>query len=196
MAEAKSAAKSADEKLIAAATAGNCDAVRRALAEGADIHAVNARGHTSMTIAITNDDAVLAAALLDAGYPIDGPDGGTSPLMVAAGWGAMRIADLLIRRGADVNHKDNFGEDALCWALEYNYPKVAEMLLENEADPRVARSYGTVLARDPALAKTVEDFMRSSDPRMLVLKGIREGLKRDLPVSRMKLRGRTPGGGL
>ncbi|MBO7748900.1 ankyrin repeat domain-containing protein [Paenibacillus sp. MWE-103] len=70
---------------------------------GADVNACAidpAGGETALQWAASNDDAAMAAFLLDAGAPVDGLDDDRRPLAQAIWYGCGNVRDLLLRRGA------------------------------------------------------------------------------------------------
>lgn len=85
--------------LMMAAMRGQVDWVRLLLQRGA---AVNREGWTPLHYAASGPSAAVVQLLLDRGAAIDArsPNGST-PLMMAARYGAIDSADLLLARGAD-----------------------------------------------------------------------------------------------
>lgn len=73
--------------------------------------------------------------------PTDTYDGST-PLMVAAEEGRTEVVQLLIERGANLNHTDNHGCTALINAAWYGYPKIVQLLIERDADVNHANQLG------------------------------------------------------
>lgn len=193
---------------LAAAKVGDLPGLRQALAQGADLYFSN--GLTAMSTAIQQGQDHIIADLLARGYnPDHGRDkGDTSPLQTACGWGQTGIAQMLLNANADIDYKDRFGDDALCWAVEYCYKPCVDLLLENGADAGRARAYAPVVARDkPECAETVRYFMdktRDYDPATSNLgrainmnrrdceklaKGLCEGLESPISVKPLRLRG-------
>lgn len=79
--------------------------VAKALLEaGANPNEVTASGDSALTWAVETGNLLLVAALLDGGADIN-QVANTTPLMVAARNGDKEVAELLIRRGADVRQK-------------------------------------------------------------------------------------------
>jgi ankyrin repeat protein len=89
-------------------------------------------------------------AFIDGGINLnaqDKSDDGRTALISAAAGGDLKVVNLLLERGADVNVKDNQGSTALFEAIEARYDEVALVLLNQpKLDPR-ARGFngGTAL---------------------------------------------------
>lgn len=85
--------------LMMAALRGDLTSARQLLARGA---AVQREGWTPLHYAATGPEPRMVSLLLDRGASVDAlsPNGST-PLMMAARYGAMDSADLLLARGAD-----------------------------------------------------------------------------------------------
>jgi uncharacterized protein len=186
-----------NSRFIAAAKSGDLAALDAALKDGADLHTERG-GLCAMSVAIQNDRTEVAAELLRRNFNPNRASKGhrTSPLQVACGWGRTEIARMLIKHGADVDHIDVHNTTPLCWAIEYNYPEAVELLLDNGADPRRARDYAIVLARNPNLEKIVDYFMdlTADTPAAGRRRGeklaqaLRDGLADDISVKSLRLK--------
>jgi uncharacterized protein len=77
--------------------------------------------------------------LLDAGANVDAPNlDNQTTLMVATQLGALDIAQLLIKRGANVNAVEAFrGQTALMWAAAENQPEIVDLLLKHRANVKL-----------------------------------------------------------
>ena len=108
----------ADRALIHAANlGGNIEAVKQAIADGADVNAKNNDGVTPLLLATTWDYKEIVELLIGEGADVnEWDDIGSTPLLVAARKGHKEIAELLIDNGADVNAKDEIGETPLDYA--------------------------------------------------------------------------------
>ncbi len=102
-----------------AARAGDVTAVRQLAAHGADPNAIAGQNNwTPLLHAIHKHQNASVAALIDVGAdPNRGSSDGTTPLMMAAGYGYDDTVQLLLRRGANPALKSPGGETALDWAL-------------------------------------------------------------------------------
>jgi ankyrin repeat protein len=84
-------------------------------------------------------DTALTARYLERGADPNGPNAvidfglGTPPLVWAADQGSVRVAELLLRAGADVNGSDNHGRTALMEAAEFGQTDLVAFLLDNAA---------------------------------------------------------------
>ena len=67
---------------------------------------------------------------------------GNTPLKVAAIWGDIGAACLLIDAGADVNAKNENGYTALHWAAESDDRRMARLLIERGTSPRQKNDEG------------------------------------------------------
>jgi ankyrin repeat protein len=105
-------------------------------------------GSTPLMIAIESEDSLaleFAQILIDAHADVNIADNGnTTPLMKATGFGKTELVRLLIANKADVTALKcgSRGPSALHFALEYNFPEIVSMLLENGADVNVSDLYG------------------------------------------------------
>ena len=68
--------------------------------------------------------------------------GDCNPLNRAASHGLLRLAEALIRKGADVNAKGNSGGTPLMYAARKGHDKVVKLLLQKGADPKAKNKYG------------------------------------------------------
>lgn len=105
--------KAGETPLMIAALRGNLDLVKRLLALGVPAHQ---EGWSPIHYAATGPNVQTVAALLKAGAPIEArsPNGST-PLMMAARYGAEASVDLLLARGADLQQRN----DAQLTALDF-----------------------------------------------------------------------------
>jgi ankyrin repeat protein len=103
---------------------------------GADANAANDFRMTPLSQACTNGSTALVDLLLKAGANPNTPIGtGETPLMTCARTGNADAVRMLLVRGADVNAKEpNQNQTALMWAASERHPKVAQVLVEANAD--------------------------------------------------------------
>jgi len=102
--------RAGETALMIAALRGEVDFVRRLLERGAQ---VNRDGWTPLHYAASGPGGEIVALLLDRGAAIEAlSPNRTTPLMMAAGYGAIDAADLLLRRGADPKARNDAGLNA------------------------------------------------------------------------------------
>jgi ankyrin repeat protein len=122
---------SGETPLMMAALRGDLAWAQRLIKRGAKIHR---EGWSPLHYAATGSEPRLVALLLDRGAPIDAPSPNHStPLMMAARYGAEASVDLLIARGANKRLRNDLDLDASAFA------KLAgrEFLLQRlDASPR------------------------------------------------------------
>lgn len=112
------------------------DLVDRMLRSGADVNAANRYGVTPLKLAAINGDAKMLERLLDAGGDPNaaGADGETLLMTVARG-GHVDAARLLLKRGAEVDAREQWhGQTALMWAAAQGHPEMIRELLAHGAD--------------------------------------------------------------
>jgi uncharacterized protein len=112
--------------------ANNFAVVKKLIASGSDVKEPGA-----LRFAIFKGNLEIAAALIDAGAGVNGPE---FPLHVAARFGQAAIVALLIRRGSDVNALNPEGETPLFAAVVSGSGQdveVMRILLAAGADPSI-----------------------------------------------------------
>lgn len=112
--------------LMMAALRGQLDVVRRLAERGA---AVRREGWTPLHYAASGPDPKVVQWLADRGAVIDAPaPNRNTPLMLAAAYGAIDSADLLLKLGADARLKNAAGQDAAAFAKRAGRDRLAERL--------------------------------------------------------------------
>jgi len=129
-----------DQQLISAAHSGNLEQVRKALDEGADIHA---RDDRALVLATDNGHADTITLLLDRGADIHAD--GDGALVLAAEHTHAETVTLLLDRGADIHaalrtaEKDGYS-DAVALLTRLAERKDAAQLQGSEASSRVSEA--------------------------------------------------------
>jgi hypothetical protein len=139
------AAGPAEETLDRTVADGDAEALRAALAAGADVRArTGEERRTALHAAAEAGHADLAAVLLDAGAAIDARDGsGRTALWRAAGRGHLEVVRLLLLRGADAEAADfEANQTPLIQAVLANEPGAVTELLSAGADPHATDADG------------------------------------------------------
>jgi len=102
--------------LMIAALRGQFEWVVRLLDRGAAMHQ---DGWSPIHYAATGPEPKVVAFLLDRGAPLEAlSPNRTTPLMLAAGYGAEANVDLLLARGADRSRRNDRGFDAAAFARQ------------------------------------------------------------------------------
>ncbi len=134
------AADSAD--IVAAAEAGDSDAVRGLIRTGADASAASADGTTALHWAAYNGDAELARTLLRAGADPDGQnDYGATPLSAAALAADTVLIEALLDGGADPDLANADGQTPLMVVARSGNVDAARALLKAGADPNATEQW-------------------------------------------------------
>ena len=131
------AAAGGSTPLIDAVKAGNREAVRALLQQGADVNAAEADGSTPLHWAAQAADVEGVRALLAAGAKADVANRNRiTPLSLAALTGSRRIVEALVQAGADVNAVLPQGQTALMMAARAGHVEAVDVLLSHGADPQ------------------------------------------------------------
>ena len=117
-----------DTLLMLAAYNGNAAAVEVLLQRGADPDHRNDRGQVPLAGAAFKGDLAVVRLLLAHGAAVDGPSGGRTPLMVAAMFDRVEIAQALLDAGADAGRRDGEGMGPLELADRMGAGKVPALL--------------------------------------------------------------------
>lgn len=109
-------------------------------------------GQTGIKIlleAMSNDKVHLARFVLDAldGEIVDSKtEDAQTPLIISIllpeGHTRCKFVELLLQRGASVNHQDGNGRTALSYACENGYLDAVKILVRNNADPEIVDTWG------------------------------------------------------
>ncbi|CAN0205389.1 unnamed protein product, partial [Ectocarpus fasciculatus] len=139
-----------------AAQHGLDEVVLALVQKGVDLNRVNTRGQTPLDVALWWDhvatmknNAAAIRALFEAGADIERRDGliGLTPLHFAANFGKCTASMLtLLQLGANVNSKNERGENPLYTACLFGHDDAVDLLLRWGADETTVNSHGETVA--------------------------------------------------
>ena len=111
--------KASDILIHTAAEAGNIEAVKQHLAEGADVNARSVIDDTPLHSAAGEGHKEVVELLIANGADVNAKGGisGSTPLHFAALFGHKEVVELLIAKGADVNAKGWDGRTPVDYAI-------------------------------------------------------------------------------
>ncbi|MEW6322655.1 MAG: ankyrin repeat domain-containing protein [Acidobacteriota bacterium] len=138
-------AQASNATVADAAMAGDVDAVRALLKDGADVNAAQGDGMTALHWAATQGHTELARMLLVAGANVRALTrlGGYTPLHLAAKAGHAGVVAALLAAGADPNAASSVGSTPLMLGAASGDVRTTTILIENRADVNAAeRSMG------------------------------------------------------
>jgi uncharacterized protein len=123
--------------------------VHALLQHGANPNLMNSLGSCPLEEAVKAANFDLVRMLLKAGAYADEPNAdGQTPLMLAAHTGVVKIAELLVSYGANVNAREKWrGQTALMWATAQDHPEMTRLLLRHGAKVNVREDYNDWLDR-------------------------------------------------
>ncbi len=144
-----------NRNLLQAIEAGDIQAVRAALEEGAD---PNTEGEdpnvkvgvevTALMLAARYNRIEIAKVLIERGANVNGGNYAIGyPLQEAAEKGYLEMVTLLLSKGADVNTSADENYTALQGAVDERHTEVVEVLLKHGADPNVMTPSVPILCR-------------------------------------------------
>ena len=135
-------------RLLNAVTTEDVDQVIRFVREGEDVNQSDARGgwergsYSPLTVACITGSHEILSTLIDLGAHVNLQreqvirywDQVPSPLSVASAWNNYSAAELLMRKGADVNGFDKDGNTALHYAAANGNVGIVKLLVDSGAD--------------------------------------------------------------
>ncbi|MFG3703938.1 ankyrin repeat domain-containing protein [Micromonospora sp. NPDC047670] len=125
----------ADQDLLAAADAGNPDAVRAALAAGADIETRDARRRTPLLLAAANDHVEAARILIEAGADPDAlDDQHDTPWLVTGVTGSVAMLEVLLPADPDLTIVNRFGGISVIPASERGHVEYVRRVVRTGID--------------------------------------------------------------
>ncbi|CAH0549306.1 unnamed protein product [Brassicogethes aeneus] len=120
---------------VAAAT-GNIEMSNVLVSNGADINAQDINGYSPLMFAVDNNHPETAEFLINQGVDVNlrGSKDNRTALHVAAATGNVKMANVLVSNGADINAQDINGYWPLMFAFITNQTETAEFLINQGAD--------------------------------------------------------------
>ena len=148
------------KRLCQAARNGNAAQLSSLLDDGAPLDMPGFGGNTALMVAAWNDRADCVALLLERGADVDlgEPDYGYTPLLLAAQYGALSAAQLLVMAGADLHCRLNGGPDEGLTARAVAHSGSARVY----ADPQPGRAVRASHSRDAQVGRGRIDSQHSS----------------------------------
>jgi len=172
-ANANAAYGEGETALMLAARSGNLETVKLLIEAGADVNAAEKfRGETALMLAAVENHAAVVQSLIDAGATVnvrtveytfqaltggaggiihDRPQGGITPLILAARQGSIEATERLISAGADLNATEpQYGFTALQTAIFNGHYALAKQLLTKGANANDGSLYVVMEMRNLA----------------------------------------------
>ncbi|MFF2480057.1 ankyrin repeat domain-containing protein [Paenibacillus sp. NPDC058071] len=119
-----------EEDLLQAVERRDTTAVKKLLAEGAQVDAKDNKERTALMIATYNNDVATAHVLIAEGADVNAQDDMlNSPFLYAGAEGYLDVLKLTIAAGADPAVTNRYGGTALIPASEHGYVEVVRLLL-------------------------------------------------------------------
>jgi ankyrin repeat protein len=125
------AARVRDMGMSAAAEAGEADAVKVWLSQGASVHAQDKFGVTALIAAAYRNDLEIVDILIDAGADVNLKDHTQqSTYLIATSEGYLELLLKALQAGADVHSKDSYNGTGLIRAAERGHVEIIRELLK------------------------------------------------------------------
>lgn len=153
--------------LIAAVTSGQRDVVQLMLSAGADLNAHGPEGRTALIYAIQAEQADMALFLLEQeGVDLEAREThGSTPLVEAVAFEQMKVAEVLLENGADINARGPVGRTALHVVGPKLDVKLFRWLLQRGADPDARDDDGAIPLHHAAFSTMPADVAEARNAR-------------------------------
>ena len=116
--------------------------IREAIKDGARVNIRNRDGSTLLEYAVAGGDKDLVELIIDHGADLSATTRGFTPLMSAAWHGRVAMMRIMVKNGADLNARDDYGRTALMLAVSQNKAAAVKFLLSKGADKNLRESDG------------------------------------------------------
>jgi ankyrin repeat protein len=131
----------ASATVVSAARSADVDAVRKQIAAGADVNALEPDGTSALLWAAYQSSPELVGMLLAAGAdPNVANEFGVTPLLQASRYGDAATMAVLLKGGADIATATRDGETPLMASARAGSVSAVKLLLDNGADPSATES--------------------------------------------------------
>lgn len=141
-----------EEAFIESAKRGDLAAVKKLLAEGADINGTDLLQRRALPCAAAKGHLEVVKLLIERGADVEATDQDClTPLMNAAEQGRLEVAQLLLEKGANVNAQTKSGTTALRKAVNGEHLDVIRLLLDRGADVKGKLNDGTFILMSAAM---------------------------------------------
>lgn len=142
----------ANDSLQRAIADNDADAVRAALAAGADLELRGADGRTPLVAATKANAADAAIALIEAGADVNAQDDlHDSAYLYAGAESLVPILVATLANGADLTSTNRYGGTALIPAGEHGHVEVTKLLLDAGIDPDHVNNLGWTALQEAVL---------------------------------------------
>lgn len=182
--------KQAQKAFVEAMRKADIDAMKKALSQGADPNVPDEDGTLPLFYAVAyikKKDVI--EALLAAGAKTEPPGEKWTPLHLAAFWGDLETAKILLEAGAKVDGSGDNDFTPLCQAVVLGYGEFVKSLLEKDADIHVRDNDGLTLLH--RAAGTADSAWRG-DAQEARAEIARNLISRGLAPHATDKKGRTP----
>ncbi len=136
--------RSLSEKLLAASASGDIAAMRKLIAEGADVNCPDKQGFTPLMLVAYNwrvngDFSAGAALLIKSGARLDDANsGGHTALMISSIYGLADMVKMLLAAGADLDKKSPARLTAEDMAQKNGHADIVALLQQTRASRNIA----------------------------------------------------------
>ena len=152
--------------ITAAADKGFWNIVSLLLSQGASVNIVDGDHKSLLYHTITNGDTEMVSTLLKLGANPDVGHKQTSCLICACKTGNLKLANILIKYNATVDHKDHYERTAFIWAAQSGSVPLLKVTYSNGANPKTEDISGDTALTVAAFAghfEVVEFLLDKSD---------------------------------
>ena len=132
-----------DISLFHAAYSGNIEAVKLAIADGANVNSKTQLGQPPLHAAALQNHKEIVELLIVEGANVNAKSANATPLKNAVVLGNKEVVEVLIANGADLNVKDDFGLTPLDYLNTRDY---AEQVIDEDSSLPKAKAASTEIA--------------------------------------------------